>query len=74
MAKVEQTLLLYLIYKTILKGKSYKLDKQRRLAKKSWKTSQFYLSFAEKIERKKLISMLIISREDFLEKNGNKNL
>ena len=34
MAKVEQTLLLYLLYKTILKGKSYKLDKQRILAKK----------------------------------------
>jgi len=34
MAKVEQTLLLYLLYKTILKGKSYKLDKQRLLAKK----------------------------------------
>ena len=33
MANVEQTLLLYLLYKTILKGKSYKLDKQRILAK-----------------------------------------
>jgi hypothetical protein len=32
-AKVEQTLLLYLLYKTILKGKSYKLDKQKMLAK-----------------------------------------
>ncbi len=34
MAKVKQTLLLYLLYKSILNGKSYKLDKQRILAKK----------------------------------------
>ena len=32
-AKVEQTLLLYLLYNAILKGKSYILDKQKMLAK-----------------------------------------
>lgn len=34
MAKVEQILYLYLLYKSILNGKSYKQDKQRILAKK----------------------------------------
>ncbi|MBY8993494.1 MAG: hypothetical protein KGD59_03020 [Candidatus Heimdallarchaeota archaeon] len=33
MAKVEQTLLLYLLCRAILKGKSYKLDKQKIIAK-----------------------------------------
>ncbi len=56
MAKAKQTLLLYLLYKTILKGRSYKLNKQRILAKE---LAKHYNSICYSLKK--------LRKKDFLE-------